>query len=104
MVAVRGKKPAVAEAADVVYQPGDVEEGMVNPDVTKARIALEERQMMMEENLKMREIQMREVQWKREVELKQRELELKKREFELTRVTREREQAHRDSMGAKLKL
>ena len=68
MVAVRGKKPAVAEAADVVYQPGDVEEGMVNPDVTKARIALEERQMMMVENLKMKEIQMIKVHWKRELE------------------------------------
>jgi len=68
VVAVRGKKPAVAEAADVVYQPGDVEEGMVNPDVTKARIALEERQMMMEENLKMKEIQMIKVHWKRELE------------------------------------
>ena len=52
----------------MVYQPGDVEEGMVNPDVTKARIALEERQMMMEENLKMKEIQMIKVHWKRELE------------------------------------
>ena len=36
------------------YKPGDVEEGVVNPDVIKARLALEERRMMMEENVKMR--------------------------------------------------
>ena len=89
VVAVRGEEPAVAEAAepaDVVYQPGDVEEGVVNPDVTKARLALEERRMMMEENVKMREL-----------ELKRRELELKERKFEREQAHKEREFELRES-------
>jgi len=91
-------------AAFVTKQFHGVDWDGANPDVVKARIALEEKRLQMEErlrvkelDLKMKEAEIKDQQWRKEFELRTKEYELKKK-------TVEHESVQKDSTGAKLKL